>query len=102
MQPQREDKLFKLRNILNIIFMVGALAGIIIYFCHLHQPGIIVILIGFALMSGGSSTEERFDASIFDTRRIVVAPIVTFVGFASIIYAIILKPKDDTSEDVEE
>lgn len=45
MQPQREDKLFKLRNILNIIFMVGALAGIIIYFCHLHQPGIIVILI---------------------------------------------------------
>ena len=64
--------------------------------------GIIVILIGFALMSGGSSTEERFDASIFDTRRIVVAPIVTFVGFASIIYAIILKPKDDTSENVEE
>ena len=64
--------------------------------------GIIVILIGFALMSGGSSTEERFDASIFDTRRIVVAPIVTFVGFASIIYAIILKPKDDTSENAEE
>ena len=53
-------------------------------------------------MSGGSSTEERFDASIFDTRRIVVAPIVTFIGFASIIYAIILKPKDDTSENVEE
>ena len=64
--------------------------------------GIIVILIGFALMSSGSSTEERFDASIFDTRRIVVAPIVTFVGFASIIYAIILKPKDDTSENAEE
>lgn len=64
--------------------------------------GIIVILIGFALMSGGSSTEERFDASIFDTRRIVVAPIVTFIGFASIIYAIILKPKDDTSENAEE
>lgn len=63
--------------------------------------GIIVILIGFAMMSGGSSTEESFDASIFDTRRIVVAPIVTFVGFASIIYAIILKPKDETNKITE-
>ena len=64
--------------------------------------GIIVILIGFALRGGCRSTEEICDASIFATQRIVAAPIVTFVGFASIIYAIILKPKDETNKITEE
>ena len=33
--------------------------------------GMLIVIFGFCLMSGGSSTEERFDASIFDTRRIL-------------------------------
>ena len=45
-------------------------------------------------MSGGESTASRYDSSIFDTRHIVIAPFVTFVGFVSIIYAIIRKPRD--------
>ena len=32
---------------------------------------------------------------IFSTRRIVVAPTVTLIGFLSIIYAVIRKPKDN-------
>jgi len=56
--------------------------------------GIVIILIGFILLSGGESTAEKYDPSIFDTRHIVVAPIVTFIGFVSIIYAIVRKPKD--------
>lgn len=52
---------------------------------------IVIILIGFVLMSGGESTTEKYDPSIFDTRRIVVAPIVTFIGFVSVIYAIMKK-----------
>lgn len=57
--------------------------------------GIVIILIGFALMAGGSSTVETYDPSIFDARHIKVAPVVTFIGFVSIIYAIIRKPKDN-------
>lgn len=52
---------------------------------------IVIILIGFVLMSGGESTTEKYDPSIFDTRHIVVAPIITFIGFVSVIYAIMKK-----------
>ena len=41
--------------------------------------GIAIVVIGFILMSGGSSNETVFDPSIFSTRRIKVAPVVTFI-----------------------
>jgi hypothetical protein len=56
---------------------------------------IAIIIIGFLLVSGGKSTEETgFDPSIFNTRRLVIAPIVLLIGFGSVIYAILKKPKD--------
>ena len=58
--------------------------------------GMAIIIIGFLLMSGASSSNEHtFDSDIFSTRRIVVAPTVTLIGFLSIIYAVIHKPKDN-------
>lgn len=63
--------------------------------------GLVIILIGFVLMSGGNSTSEKYDPSIFDARHIVVAPLVTLIGFVSIIYAIIRKPRY-SAEDQEE
>lgn len=62
--------------------------------------GIAVVIIGFILMSGGSSTETVFDPNIFDARHITIAPVVTFIGFISIIGAILYQPKD--TKDVEE
>lgn len=56
--------------------------------------GVVVVLIGFFLMAGGQSTPEKFDASIFSAVHIKVAPVVTLIGFLSIIVAIIIKPKD--------
>ena len=53
-----------------------------------------IIILGLLLMSGGGSADStEFTAEIFSTRRIVVAPIVTLVGFLLIIYAIMAKPK---------
>lgn len=57
--------------------------------------GMAIVILGFILMSGGSSDEHVFDADIFSTRRIIVAPTVTLIGFLSIIYAVIRKPKDN-------
>lgn len=57
--------------------------------------GMAIVIIGFILMSGAGSTENTFDADIFNARRIVIAPTVTLVGFLSIIYAVIRKPKDE-------
>lgn len=56
--------------------------------------GMLVVILGFILMSGAGSDETVFDNDIFSVRRIKVAPVVCFVGFISIIYAIIRKPKD--------
>ena len=57
--------------------------------------GMLIVIIGFILMSGGNSTDTHFDPAIFSVRRIKVAPIICLVGFVSMIYAIIRKPKDE-------
>lgn len=56
--------------------------------------GMVIVILGFILMSGGGSDESGFDADIFSVRRIKVAPVVCFIGFISIVYAIIRKPKN--------
>lgn len=53
-----------------------------------------IIVIGFVLMSGGGSDDTTFDPEIFSARRIKLAPAVCFIGFVSMIYAVIRKPKD--------
>ncbi|MBR1427750.1 MAG: DUF3098 domain-containing protein [Prevotella sp.] len=56
--------------------------------------GMMVVIIGFVLMSGGSSDEKTFNPDIFDSMHITVAPLITFIGFVSIVYAILRKPKN--------
>ena len=56
--------------------------------------GICVVVLGFVLMSGGKSTYEAFDPLIFNATRTKIAPMICFIGFMSIIVAIIRKPKD--------
>lgn len=56
--------------------------------------GMAIVILGFILMSGGGSDESVFDVDIFSVRRIKVAPVICFIGFISIVYAIIRKPKD--------
>ena len=62
--------------------------------------GVAVVILGFILMSGGASTETVFDPDIFSVRHITIAPIVTFIGFISIIGAILYQPKE--TKEVEE
>ena len=64
--------------------------------------GMLVVIIGFILMSGGSSSEEAYNPDIFSTRRIVVAPTVCLLGFVSMIYAVVHKPKDEVQKEVKE
>ena len=56
-----------------------------------------VVIIGFLLMSGAGSTETQFNPEIFSTRRIKVAPIVSFIGFIFMIYAVIRRPRKEES-----
>ncbi len=56
--------------------------------------GMVVVIVGFILMAGSGSTEEAYNADIFSPMRIKVAPIVCLVGFVSMIFAVLRKPKD--------
>lgn len=55
--------------------------------------GMAVVIIGFLLMTGPSSSETVFEPDIFSVRRIKIAPVVCLVGFLSMIYAVLRKPK---------
>ena len=60
--------------------------------------GMAVVIIGFILMTGPSSTETVFEPDIFSVRRIKVAPVVCFFGFIFMIYAVLRKPKTKIEE----
>ena len=52
--------------------------------------GVVLIVLGFVLMSGGTvATPEEFSYDIFSWRRITLAPILVVAGFAFEIYAIL-------------
>ncbi len=57
--------------------------------------GMAVVIIGFLLMSGPSSTPTHFEPDIFSVRRVKVAPVVCLLGFVFMIYAVVKKPKDN-------
>ncbi|MBP3835134.1 MAG: DUF3098 domain-containing protein [Prevotella sp.] len=61
--------------------------------------GMVLVILGFILMGGSGTTETEFNPDIFSVRRIKVAPVVCFIGFVSMIYAIMRKPKETKEED---
>lgn len=63
--------------------------------------GMIIVIIGFILMSGSGSDEGFFNPDIFSVRRIKVAPVVCLFGFLFIIYAILHKPATPVTEEEE-
>ena len=58
--------------------------------------GVVVILIGFMLMSGGATSNPNVfpKEELYSFRRITLAPIVVMLGFGIEIYAILKRPKD--------
>ncbi len=60
----------------------------------LLAAGMAVVIVGFVLMSGGATDDNSFNPEIFSPLRVRVAPVVCFLGFASIVYAVVRKPKD--------
>jgi membrane-bound ClpP family serine protease len=63
--------------------------------------GMAVAIIGFLLMSGSGSNETAYNPDIFSVRRIKVAPLVCLLGFVSMIYAVVRRPKTDATEEKE-
>jgi len=57
--------------------------------------GVGLIILGFALMTGGGSKDPNvFNEEMFNFRRITLAPILILIGFGVEIVAIMKRPKD--------
>ena len=54
-----------------------------------------LVIIGFILMAGESSTPENYNPEIFSWRRIVLGPTISFMGFVAIVFAIMYKGKKE-------
>ncbi|RSK41826.1 MULTISPECIES: DUF3098 domain-containing protein [Mangrovimonas] len=61
--------------------------------------GLLVIALGFILMSGGGSEDPNvFSPDIFSWRRIRLAPMLVLIGFGIEVYAILLNPDKDSKK----
>ena len=56
--------------------------------------GMVIVILGFILMSGSGSGETTFNEEIFNVRRIKIAPLTCLFGYIFIIFAILKKPKN--------
>ena len=58
--------------------------------------GVVVMAIGYILMSGGGSDDPNvFSDAIFNTQRLTIGPILILAGLVIEIFAILHKPKED-------
>jgi uncharacterized membrane protein len=56
---------------------------------------VVLIIVGFVMMTGGGSADGvSFNPALFNGQRIVVAPVITVLGFAIVVVGIMRKPKD--------
>ena len=58
--------------------------------------GVIVMAIGFILMSGGGSDNPNvFSDATFNKQRLTIAPILILTGLVIEVFAILYKPKEE-------
>ena len=58
--------------------------------------GILLLIIGFALLAGGGSTDPNvFNPEIFNAQRLIIAPLFMLAGFIVEIYAIMYRKKSN-------
>lgn len=61
--------------------------------------GVVVLIIGYALLSGGGSDDPNvFNYEMFNARRLTVAPILIIMGLVLEIVAIMIRPKAKSEE----
>lgn len=65
----------------------------------LIATGVVLVILGFVLMTGPNSTYEAFEPDIFSVRRIKVAPVVCLAGFITMICAIAYKPRSKSEKE---
>lgn len=60
---------------------------------------LLLIIIGFWLMTGSANTGDTFNKDLFESSRVTTGPIIAFLGFVLMAFAIIYRKKDNNKQD---
>jgi len=56
--------------------------------------GLAFIILGFILMTGGGSDDPQiYNEELFNSRRIILSPLLIVIGFVIEVFAILRRPK---------
>ena len=58
----------------------------------------LLIVIGFWLMTGSANTGDTFNKDLFESSRVSTGPIIAFLGFVLMAFAIIYRKKDNNDK----
>ena len=66
---------------------------------YIMIAGLLVLVLGYVLMSGGKQSGETFNADeLYSVTRVTIAPILVAIGFILEIVAIFYRPKHKSTE----
>ena len=60
---------------------------------------LVLIIIGFWLMTGSANVGDKFNKDLFETSRVTTGPFIAFLGFVLMAFAIIYRKKDNKPVD---
>ena len=76
-----------------ISYPLGKLNFILMAIC------LLLIIIGFWQMTGDANVGDKFNENIFESSRVTTGPIIAFLGFVLMAFAIIYRKKGDKPVD---
>ena len=79
-----------------VVYPLGKINFILMGIC------LLLIIIGFWLMTGSANVGSKFNEDLFESSRVTTGPIIAFLGFVLMAFAIIYRKKDKTPENKEE
>lgn len=60
---------------------------------------LLLIVIGFWLMTGDANVGDTFNKNLFESSRVTTGPIIAFLGFVLMAFAIIYRKKDKNNNE---
>ena len=60
---------------------------------------LLLIIIGFWLMTGDANVGDKFNEDLFESSRVTTGPIIAFLGFVLMAFAIIYRKKDNKQQE---
>ena len=59
---------------------------------------LLLIVVGFWLMTGSANVGDTFNQDLFESSRVTTGPIIAFLGFLLMAFAIIYRKKDNNDK----